>query len=61
MTADGNSFWYRIDNGTVEQGPKSPGDRRMGPYATREEAQNALQSAAARTQAWDEEDSREDE
>lgn len=61
MTADEKSFWYRVDDGTVEEGPKSPGDRRMGPYATPEAAQNALQSAAQRTQAWDEEDRRTDD
>ena len=45
----------------MEHGPQSPGTQRMGPYATREAAEHALSSAAARTRAWDEEDAREDD
>ena len=60
-TSSENSFWYRLRDGVVEQGPQSPGAERMGPYATREEAQRALETAAARTEAWDEEDRRRDE
>lgn len=56
-----NSYWYRVSDGVVEQGPQSPGNQRMGPYASREEAQRALQTAAARTSAWEEEDAREDD
>ncbi len=56
-----NSYWYRVSDGVVEHGPQSPGTQLMGPYATREEAERALQSAAARTSAWDEEDAREDD
>lgn len=55
------TYWYRVKDGVVEQGPQSPGTQRMGPYATRAEAEQALQSAAARTQAWDEEDRRDEE
>ena len=35
---------------------KSAGENLMGPYDTEEEARNALQTAAERTAAWDEED-----
>lgn len=49
-------FYYNIDEGTVEEGRQSPGNELMGPYATREEAQNALSRAAARNEKWEDED-----
>lgn len=48
-------FYYNLDTKSVEEGPQSPGNELMGPYATREEAQRALANAAARNEAWDEE------
>ncbi|NAZ83822.1 SPOR domain-containing protein [Kineococcus sp. R8] len=51
------SFFYNVRTGAVEEA-----DRRdkaqdlMGPYPTREAAQHALESARARTEAWDAED-----
>lgn len=49
-------YYYNLDTHQVEDGPQSPGTELMGPYATREEAQKALATAAARNEAWDEED-----
>lgn len=49
------SFYYNIVTGQVEES----GDSRsrnadvMGPYDSREEAQNALASARANTEKWD--------
>ncbi|QRO88236.1 methionine aminopeptidase [Kytococcus sedentarius] len=49
------SFYYNIVTGQVEES----GDSRsrnadvMGPYDTREEAQNALATARANTEKWD--------
>lgn len=52
-------FWYNIATGQVEEEEHtSRKENLMGPYPTRDAAQQALQSAAARTEAWDEEDRR---
>ena len=52
---EGTQYYFNLTNGTVEEGHQSPGTELMGPYATREEAARALQTAADRNQAWDEE------
>jgi hypothetical protein len=52
----GAEFWVDLATGAVEQGRQSPGSRRMGPYPTREAAQHAFDTAAARNEAWDEAD-----
>lgn len=49
-------YYYNLDSHQVEEGPQSPGNELMGPYATREEAQRALAIAASRNEAWDEQD-----
>ncbi|WNB84498.1 SPOR domain-containing protein [Cellulomonas sp. ATA003] len=54
----GTEYWYNIATGKVEEGRRSSWTDVMGPYATREAAQEALDRAAARTEAWDEEDER---
>lgn len=52
-------YWFNIQTRQVESDDeKSPGAELMGPYATREEAARALETAAERTEAWDEEDRR---
>lgn len=52
-------YWYNIATRQVERDDEtSRKDNLMGPYATAEAAANALETAAARTQAWDEEDAR---
>jgi hypothetical protein len=57
--ADGDrQYWYNITTKEVEEGHRSSWQDLMGPYATREEAQDALARAAARTEAWDREDER---
>lgn len=51
------TYWYNVDSGKVEEeSEKSGSDHLMGPYETREAAANALASARAKTQQWDEED-----
>lgn len=50
-----SSFWYCVKHGTVEE---TGGDicapiDRLGPYATREEAERALEKAAERNEEWD--------
>ena len=49
-------FWFNTYTQEVEEGPQSDYRKLLGPYATREEAQNALKLAAERTRKWDEED-----
>ncbi len=51
-----DEFWVNTATGQVEQGRQSPALDRMGPYATRAEAEHAYERAAQRTEAWDEED-----
>ena len=46
-------FWYCLKHGTVEDQQVCQGSERMGPYPSRPQAERALQSAAERTQAWD--------
>jgi hypothetical protein len=47
------SWWYCLKHGTVEQGPGCPGKDRLGPYATREEAEHALDRVHERNEEWD--------
>jgi hypothetical protein len=49
-------WWYNLRTQKVEQGPGDPNSERMGPYATRAEAESALDRARERTEAWDAQD-----
>jgi hypothetical protein len=49
-------FYYNTETGQVEQGKQSSWTHLMGPYPTREAAQQALSTARSRSAAWDEED-----
>jgi hypothetical protein len=51
-------YWYNTSTHEVEEGHRSSWQNLMGPYPTREAAEQALSKAAARTQAWDEQDDR---
>jgi hypothetical protein len=51
-------YWYNTSTHQVEEGHRSSWQNLMGPYPTREAAEQALSKAAARTQAWDEQDDR---
>ncbi|SDQ04152.1 hypothetical protein [Quadrisphaera sp. DSM 44207] len=46
-------YWFNVRTGQVDEGHTAPGRDLMGPYATRAEAEHALQIARARTEAWD--------
>ena len=50
---DDQSWWYCVRHRTVEQGAGCPGKDRLGPYATREEAEHALDTVRRRNQDWD--------
>jgi len=50
-------YFFNTRTGAVEEREKkSQAKDLLGPYATREEAERALQSARARTEEWDRED-----
>ena len=51
-----SQWWFNDKTGQVEQGPQSPQRDRIGPFATREEAQHALDRIAANNEKWDAED-----
>ena len=46
-------YYYNPSTGEVTQGKEASWDNRMGPYASREEAENALAIAAQRNKAAD--------
>lgn len=51
------AYWFNVNTGAVEQGEETnPKSDMLGPYATEEEARNALESAHARSEKWDAED-----
>ena len=50
---DDQSWWYCLKHRTVEHGAGCPGKDRLGPYASREEAENALELVRERNQEWD--------
>jgi hypothetical protein len=52
-------YWYNVTTSQVEDDAnRSRDDEVMGPYATKEEAGNALTHARENTERWDEEDRR---
>ena len=48
------AFWFCLKHHHVEGDEGCPSKDRLGPYETEEEASRALETAAARTEAWDE-------
>lgn len=51
------SFWFNVDTGEVETDEnRSRGEQVLGPYATEEEARDALARARENTERWDSED-----
>lgn len=51
-----SQWWYNDRTRQVEQGLKSPNRDHIGPFATREEAEHALDTVARNNRKWDEED-----
>ncbi len=63
MTADpsqtaGPPWFYNLRTRQVEGPGASRAEQRLGPFATREEAADALSRVTARNEAWDDEDRR---
>jgi hypothetical protein len=46
-------WWFNLRTQTVEQGPGDPNSERLGPYATREEADGVLARMKDRNEAFD--------
>ncbi len=55
-----HQFWYNLKTGQVEQGMVSPSVQRVGPFETREEAENALEILRANSAKWAEEEAAEE-
>ncbi|NLT55904.1 MAG: methionine aminopeptidase [Actinomycetales bacterium] len=52
-------FWFNVRTGEVEElDRKSQSKDVLGPYPTREAAEQALRLARERTRSWDEDDRR---
>lgn len=51
-----SEFYYNVTTGEVEEGRVSSGFDRMGPFATREEAEAAMEHAQEHNEAWDQAD-----
>ncbi|WP_214416353.1 hypothetical protein [Sphaerisporangium fuscum] len=49
-------WWFCLKHMAVEPERGCPNKDRLGPYPTQEEAAAALQTAAARNKAWQEQD-----
>ena len=49
-------FWYNLKTGQVEFGKLSAASYRVGPFSTREEAEQALETLKKRTQKWEAEE-----
>ena len=49
-------YYFNIRTKMVEHGRQSAWEHLMGPYETHEEAERALETAQARTAAWDEDE-----
>lgn len=54
------TYWYNTQTGLVEEGPQSLSVDRLGPFASREEAERAPQIVAERARAWREEEAAEE-
>ena len=56
MTDEGPPFYYCLRHHKVEGPVGCRAQDRLGPYDTREEAENALQKVKERNAAWDRND-----
>ncbi|RBP99583.1 hypothetical protein [Bifidobacterium xylocopae] len=51
-------WYFNTETGEAELGKVSPLEQRMGPYASREQAQEAWKIAKKRNEQWDEDERR---
>jgi hypothetical protein len=52
-------YWFNTKTLSVEVGKQALALYRIGPFSTREEAENALEILKSRSKAWSEEDEQE--
>jgi hypothetical protein len=52
----GKHWWFCLKHNEVEPDAGCPGKWRLGPFATQEEAANALENARRRNEEWDAQD-----
>ncbi|MGJ9425999.1 SPOR domain-containing protein [Nesterenkonia halotolerans] len=50
-------YWFNVRTGAIEEGAQSSWKHLLGPYASRDEAAEALKRVEANNEAWDEETS----
>lgn len=56
------AYWFNIESGQVESDEnRSQGADVMGPYESEAEAASALATARAKTEAWDEQDRKDEQ
>ncbi len=53
MSDEDRQWYYCLNHKTVEQGQSCANSERLGPYATPQEAEAALATAAEKTEAWE--------
>lgn len=53
---DSTDWWFNLRTQQVEQGLGDPNSERLGPYASREEAEGALGRMHERTERFDRDD-----
>jgi len=53
---DDQSWWYCLKDHRVEQGPGCPGKDRLGPYPTRQAAENWQETVNRRNEEYDKDD-----
>lgn len=51
---DNQQWWYCLRHQASERGAGCAATDRLGPYASQEQADQALETAAQRSQSWDE-------
>ncbi|MFD7512291.1 hypothetical protein ACFV5N_23550 [Streptomyces sp. NPDC059853] len=51
-TGKAGEWYYCLKHQKVEEGPECPAKDRLGPYATREEAARAIETARERDENW---------
>ncbi|WP_146341613.1 SPOR domain-containing protein [Nesterenkonia sp. NBAIMH1] len=49
-----SEYWYNVTTGEVEEGRRSSWKHLMGPYSSRQAAEQALEQAHERSESYDE-------
>lgn len=55
---DDQRWWFCLRHSAAEHGPGCPNRVRLGPYPSREAAENALQTVQERNEEWESDDER---